>query len=34
MHPKTLNQTALNNMEYLLKNFITLNSKDIIKDYF
>jgi peptidoglycan/xylan/chitin deacetylase (PgdA/CDA1 family) len=34
MHPKTLNQTALKNMEYLLKKYETLNSADIIKEYF
>jgi peptidoglycan/xylan/chitin deacetylase (PgdA/CDA1 family) len=34
MHPKTLNETALYNMEYLLKSFITLNTKDILKEYF
>ncbi|HHC11103.1 MAG TPA: hypothetical protein ENK79_00535 [Campylobacterales bacterium] len=34
MHPKTLNQTALKNMEYVLKKYETLNSADIIKEYF
>jgi len=34
MHPKTLNNTALKNMEYLLQKYKTLNSTDIIKEYF
>jgi len=34
MHPKTLNKTALNNLEYLLQNFVTLNSDDLLKEYF
>jgi len=34
MHPKTLNKTALKNMEYLLQKYETLNSADIIKEYF
>jgi len=34
MHPKTLNNTALQNMEYLLQKYKTLNSVDIIKEYF
>ena len=34
MHPKTINQEALNNMEYLLQHFTTFNSDDLIKEYF
>jgi len=34
MHPKTLNNTALQNMEYILQKYKTLNSVDIIKEYF
>jgi len=34
MHPKTLNKEALNNLQYLVKNFETLNSAEIIKEYF
>jgi len=34
MHPKTLNTQALKNFEFLCKNTISLNTKDIIKEYF
>jgi peptidoglycan/xylan/chitin deacetylase (PgdA/CDA1 family) len=34
MHPKTLSQTSLTNFEYLLQNFKTLNSQDLLKEFF
>lgn len=34
MHPKTLSNTTLKNLEYLVKNNNTLNSQDILKEYF
>jgi len=34
MHPKTINQEALANMEYLLQHYRTLNSDDLLKEYF
>ena len=34
MHPKTLNKEALNNLEYLVNNYETLNTDDILKEYF
>ena len=34
MHPKTLNQTSLKNFEYLVKNYKTLSTKELLKDYF
>jgi len=34
MHPKMLSQTSLKNLEYLLKNYQTLNSKELLKEYF
>lgn len=34
MHPKTLSHTSLKNLEYLLKNYETLNSNDLLKEYF
>lgn len=34
MHPKTLNKVALNNLEYLVKNYKTLNTEELLKDYF
>jgi len=32
-HPKTFNQTALNNMEKILKKYNTLNTNDILKEF-
>jgi len=34
MHPKTLNQTSLRNFEYLIKNYETLNTQELLRDYF
>jgi peptidoglycan/xylan/chitin deacetylase (PgdA/CDA1 family) len=34
MHPKTLNQTSLKNFVYLLDNYETLNTEDLLKEYF
>jgi len=34
MHPKTINQTSLRNFEYLVQNYETLNSQDLLRDYF
>jgi len=34
MHPKTLNQEALSNLEYLVNNFETLNTKELLKEYY
>ena len=34
MHPKTLSDTSLKNFEYLVKNYKTLSSQDILKEYF
>ena len=34
MHPKTLSKTSLKNFKYLIKHYKTLNSKDLLRDYF
>jgi len=34
MHPKTLNKTSLNNLEFLLQKCETLNSQDLLKEFF
>jgi len=33
MHPKTINKISLENFEYLLRNYKTLNSKDLLRNY-
>ncbi len=34
MHPKTLSKVVLNNLEYLVKNYKTLNTEELLKEYF
>ncbi len=34
MHPKTLSSEALTNLEFLLKNFETMNIEELLKEYF
>jgi len=34
MHPKTLSKTSLKNFEFLLKNYKTMNTEDLLREYF